>query len=109
MPLKVSNLVFMKRIHLIEFEDQPWFPGFLRNYMTDFLQFLTNKSKLFKPSIGIVDEMLRAGRENNIVDLGSGGGGGLLYIGEELVKRHPDLKIFLILKLLWPVRFPGII
>lgn len=95
MPLKVSNLVFMKRIHLIEFEDQSWFPGFLRNYMTDFLQFLTNKSKLFKPSIGILDEMLRAGKENNIVDLGSGGGGGLLYIGEELVKRHPDLKILM--------------
>ena len=68
----------MKRIHLIEFEDQPWFPGFLRNYMTDLLQFLANKSKLFKPSIGILDDMLKSSKENNIIDLGSGGGGGLL-------------------------------
>ena len=85
----------MNRIHLIEFEDQPWFPGFLRNYMTDLLQFLANKSKLFKPSIGILDEMLKSSKENNIIDLGSGGGGGLLYIAEELVKAHPDLNILM--------------
>ena len=85
----------MNRIHLIEFEDQPWFPGFLRNYMTDLLQFLANKSKLFKPSIGILDEMLKSSKENNIIDLGSGGGGGLLYIAEELAKAHPDLNILM--------------
>lgn len=91
----VFKLSLMKRIHLFEFEDQPWFPVFLRNYMTDFLQFLTNKSKLFKPSVGILDAMLTASNENTIVDLGSGGGGGLLWIGEELAKTHPNLHILM--------------
>ncbi len=35
----------MARIHLFEFENQAWFPSFLRNYGTDFLQFLSNKTK----------------------------------------------------------------
>ena len=38
----------MKRIHLFEFEDQTWFPSFLRNYVTDFLQFLSNKAKVYE-------------------------------------------------------------
>lgn len=83
----------MSRIHLFEFEDQSWFPGFLRNYMTDFLQFLTNKSKLFKPAIPILNQLLIESGESQLVDLGSGGGGGLLWIAEELKVQHPDLKI----------------
>ncbi len=79
----------------MEFEDQSWFPNFLRNYMTDFLQFLTNKSKLFKPSIDILDHMMKDSGETNIVDLGSGGGGGLLWIAEELKKKHPNLNILM--------------
>lgn len=85
----------MHRIHLFEFEDQSWFPDFIRNYMTDFLQFLTNKSKLFKPSVKILDDLLIASGENKIIDLGSGGGGGLLWIAEELEKKHDDLSIML--------------
>lgn len=49
----------MGRIHLFEFEDQKWFPGFLRNYGTDFLQFLSNKTKMYKPIIPIVKKGLR--------------------------------------------------
>ncbi len=37
----------MARIHLFEFEDQKWSPAFLRNYRTDFLQFLSNKTKMY--------------------------------------------------------------
>ena len=85
----------MKRIHFFEFEDQSWFPNFLRNYMTDFLQFLTNKSKLFKPSIDILDQMLKESGETTIVDLGSGGGGGLLWIADELQKKHQNLNILM--------------
>ena len=28
----------MKRLHLFEFEDQPWLPGTLRNHATDSLR-----------------------------------------------------------------------
>ncbi|SNZ02071.1 hypothetical protein SAMN06265377_3930 [Flagellimonas pacifica] len=82
-------------MHLFEFEDQKWFPGFLRDYGTDFLQFLSNKTKLYKPVIPILEKGLNADGTNTIVDLGSGGGGGLLWLNSELKKTNPDLKIIL--------------
>lgn len=85
----------MGRIHLFEFEDQPWFPTFLRNYGTDFLQFLSNKTKMYKPIVPIIVKGLEKSKTNTIVDLGSGGGGGLLWLNSELKNDVPDLKIIL--------------
>jgi len=85
----------MGRIHLFEFEDQKWFPTFLRNYGTDFLQFLSNKTKLYKPIIPIIEKGLQKSNAHQIIDLGSGGGGGLIWLNTELKKEIPDLKIIL--------------
>ncbi len=85
----------MKRIHLFEFEDQKWFPGFLRDYGTDFLQFLSNKSKLFKPALPILDKGLERSDTQDIIDLGSGGGGGWIWLNEELKKKVPGLRIWM--------------
>ena len=85
----------MKRIHLFEFEDQKWFPGFLRDYGTDFLQFLSNKSKLFKPALPILEKGLERSDTQDIIDLGSGGGGGWIWLNEELKKKMPGLKIWM--------------
>ena len=85
----------MGRIHLFEFEDQDWFPTFLRNYMTDFLQFLSNKTGLFKPVVAIIEETLRKSNTATIIDLGSGGGGALVGLNQDLKKKIPDLKIIM--------------
>ena len=85
----------MKRVHLFEFEDQKWFPKSLRNYGTDFLQFLSNKTKLYKPIIPIIEKGLKEKGNTQIIDLGSGGGGGLIWLNSELKKKVPDLKILL--------------
>ena len=85
----------MGRIHLFEFEDQKWFPTFLRNYGTDFLQFLSNKSGMYKPVIPILEKGLKKSHTNKIVDMGSGGGGGLIWLTNELKKNNPDLSITL--------------
>lgn len=85
----------MGRIHLFEFEDQKWFPSFLRNYGTDFLQFLSNKTKMFKPAIPILEKGLQKSEPQHVIDLASGGGGGLIWLGQELRKSFPDLKIVL--------------
>ncbi len=85
----------MRRIHLFEFEDQKWFPGLLRNYGTDFLQFLSNKTRMYKPIIPIIQKGLEKSGTNQIIDLGSGGGGGLIWLSEELKKKIPNLKITL--------------
>ncbi len=85
----------MGRIHLFEFEDQKWFPAFLRNYGTDFLQFLSNKTKLYKPIVPIIKKGLKQSNTNQIIDLGSGGGGGLIWLNSELKKDILDLRIML--------------
>ncbi len=85
----------MARIHLFEIEDQNWFPGFLRNYMTDFLQFLSNKTKMYRPIIPIIQGVLKTCKQNTIIDLCSGGGGGLLWLNQELSKSNSELKIIL--------------
>lgn len=85
----------MPRIHLFEFEDQQWFPTFLRNYGTDFLQFLSNKTKMYKPIISIIEKGIKESNTNQIIDLGSGGGGGLIWLNKELKKNNPQLKILL--------------
>lgn len=85
----------MGRIHLFEFEDQKWFPSFLRNYGTDFLQFLSNKTKMYKPIIPHLKQALEKSDTNQIIDLGSGGGGGLLWLNSELKKEVPSLKLTL--------------
>lgn len=85
----------MNRIHLFEFEDQIWFPQFLRNYVTDFLQFLSNKTKIYKPIIPIIKKGLLKSNTNQIIDLASGGGGGLLWLNKELQQEIPELKITL--------------
>jgi ActR/RegA family two-component response regulator len=85
----------MPRLHLFEFEDQQWFPTFLRNYITDFLQFLANATQLYKPVVPLIEKALKTRNTPTIVDLGSGGGGGLLWLNRELKKSVPDLKIVL--------------
>ncbi len=85
----------MGRIHLFEFEDQKWFPSFLRNYVTDFLQFLSNKTKLYKPIIPIIKKGLEKSRTNQIIDLGSGGGGALIWLNSELKKDISNLNVTL--------------
>jgi hypothetical protein len=85
----------MARIHLFEFEDLQWFPGFLRNYMTDFLQFLSNKTKMLGPAIPLLEKGIEQSRDHTLVDLASGGGGGMIWLNSELLKKFSDLKIIL--------------
>ncbi|PXY47195.1 hypothetical protein [Flavobacterium hydrophilum] len=85
----------MSRIHLFEFEDQQWLPEFIRNYMTDFLQFLSNKTAMYKGIVPIIEKGLKESRTNQIIDLASGGGGGLIWLNTELRQHNHDLKILL--------------
>jgi hypothetical protein len=85
----------VSRLHLFEFEDLPWFPSFLRNYGTDFLQFVSNRAKIYKPIVSLLNSALQKDGNNQIIDLGSGGGGGLLWLSEQLKENNPALKIVL--------------
>jgi hypothetical protein len=64
------------RLHLFEFEDFEWFPGFLREGQTDYLHFVITKAKIYQPAAPLVKDVLDKTGINEIIDLCSGGGGG---------------------------------
>lgn len=85
----------MKRKQLFEFEDQSWFPAFLRNYMSDFLQFISNRFDIYKNVTSLLSELVKKEGSSTIIDLASGGGGGLARVSNRLREEYPDLKIVL--------------
>ena len=86
----------MRRFHLFEFEDQEWFPTSIRNYGTDFLQFVANhQMDLYKGILPILEKGLSKVSNNTVVDLASGGGGPWLKVAENLEKNGTDFKLIL--------------
>ncbi len=85
----------MARIHLFEFGDQNWFPIALRNYETDFLQFLSNKTKMYQSIVPLLEDLMQETKQDQIIDIASGGGGGLVWLNQELKNKNPKLNITL--------------
>ena len=85
----------MRRIHAFEFNDLSWLPENLRNYATDFLQFVANAFDMYRCVIPILETGIRSSGNDTIIDIGSGGGGGLVKIAEHLKKSISDIKIIL--------------
>ena len=50
---------------------------------------------MFKPIVPMLEKALKKSNTTHMVDLASGGGGGLIWLSEELKKSLPDLKITL--------------
>jgi hypothetical protein len=65
----------MKRIHLFEFLDLPWYPQSFRRIQTDYLQFVTTLGSGHKNLIPLITKAIRHCGTTEIIDLCSGGGG----------------------------------
>ncbi len=65
------------RLHLFEFEDFGWFPDFLRRGQTDYLHFVIKSAGIYKPAAPLVKELVEISGCDEILDLCSGGGGGI--------------------------------
>ena len=74
----------MDRCHLFELEDQPWFPGVVRDLATDYLQFIQDRFRIDRAMTPLVRRALDEGRATRIVDLCSGGSGPLLGLVTDL-------------------------
>jgi len=85
----------MKRLHLFEFEDQSWFPNVIRQGITDYMQYASNKMDLYKNMIPIIKKGIQKSGTGRIIDICSGGGGGILKIHEKLKAEKIDSKIIL--------------
>lgn len=65
----------MRRIHAFELEDQPWLPRLIRDYATDFLQFMLDATDAYGPVAPLITRALKACGTRRVIDIGSGGGG----------------------------------
>jgi hypothetical protein len=99
----------MKRHHLFEWEDQPWLPVVLRDYLTDHLHFALGSDQarpLHQAIASVLQPTMEKLDTREIVDLCSGGGGPLLavqrYMGAEsnfpttvtLTDLYPNIAAF---------------
>lgn len=64
----------MGRMHLLELEDQPWFPARLREWTVDHLSFVQDLVDAYRPVVPVIEELVRAQEERRVVDLCSGSG-----------------------------------
>jgi hypothetical protein len=85
----------MRRIQFIELHDQPWFPQFLRNDVTDTLQHGMTLSKAYASIAPVLRCVLEATGSPPIIDLCSGGGGPWLDLGRRLECDSTDFHITL--------------
>ena len=65
----------MNRLQLVEIEDLPWCPRFLRDAATDYLRFVFELTHQYKPVGDVLRSLLRRHGGRRIVDLCSGAGG----------------------------------
>jgi hypothetical protein len=83
--------MMMKRRHIFEFSDIPWWPETLRALLTDLLQTLTEKTQPFSPRVSLIALALHATGQTRVVDLCSGSAGPWLHLQAQLQQAcgHP--------------------
>ena len=57
----------MKRLHLLEIEDQSWCPAAIRDGITDYLQFAVEKADLYKSISPRLERALLNGQDVNVI------------------------------------------
>jgi hypothetical protein len=83
----------MRRVHLFEWEDQPWLPRVFRDFITDHLRYTHNEAMREPVNLAIarhLASLLARTRTSRIVDLCAGAGGPLPRIGRVL---REDLSV----------------
>ena len=80
----------MRRFHLLELEDQSWFPAVIRDLATDYLQFIQTSVRLDRAMAPLVRGVMEATGEHRIIDLCSGGSGPLLGLVNDLALAGLD-------------------
>jgi hypothetical protein len=95
----------MRRIQFIELHEEPWFPGFLRDEVTDALQYGVNRLRVYGPAAPLIRSLVDSTGARRVVDLCSGGGGPWLELSRtiqlpdgalpvSLTDKYPNLPAF---------------
>jgi hypothetical protein len=83
------------RIHLFEFEDLPWFPSNIREGGTDYLRFFLNGTNFYRPIVPLLAELQETSGVDQVIDLCSGGGGGIEQVVSDLKPIRPQTQVCL--------------
>ena len=100
----------MPRLHLFEFEDQPWFPQIIREGMMDFLRHGISWTNFYEPAAPLIKQTIESAVETSLIELCAGGGGGVLkmvsYLDSincrpkfMLTDLYPNISVYESLKL----------
>src|SRR5437660_10489129 len=74
----------MRRVQFIEIHDQPWFPSFLRDQVTDDLQVLLNVGKPYADIVPQLREGIERAGADRVLDLCSGAGAPWPWLADDL-------------------------
>jgi hypothetical protein len=85
----------MRRIHLFEFTDLPWYPQTFRSIQTDYLQFITTLGAGHQNLIPLFTKALQHAKTTEIVDLCSGGAGPWVHLQEQFTQAGWPVRITL--------------
>jgi hypothetical protein len=85
----------VRRIHLFEIHDQPWFPSFLRDQMTEGLQAVFDFANLYRPIASRLRRALDDAGTRRVVDLCSGAGGPWPKLRQTCANEFADIEILL--------------
>jgi hypothetical protein len=85
----------MRRVHLLEIEDQPWCPRSLRDALTDYLGFVLERFAPYAGAAPLLARTLDRLGETRIVDLCSGGGGPWPDLVARLRATRPSVRVWL--------------
>jgi hypothetical protein len=79
----------MKRVDSTEIHEQPWFPGVLRDLVTDALQFILNLANVYLPMATRLGGALEVCGSRRVVDLCAGAGGPWPRLSPTLARLVP--------------------
>ncbi len=85
----------LPRVQLFELEDLAWFPRVIRDYATDYLQFIEHRLRLHRPVMPLLRDLLERSGSERIVDLCSGGSGPLRAVIRELRESGLEVQVLL--------------
>jgi hypothetical protein len=80
-------LVF-KRVHIFEFNDQPWLPESWRFSITDAIALVARLFNSYRWAMPVLAEALTRSGDTALLDLGSGSGGQVLDIRRRLAAKY---------------------
>src|SRR5438105_2311666 len=89
------GLTCMKRLHLIEIEDQAWCPRTIRDALTDYLQFALVVTKPYAAMVPLLYTALQRTGARRVLDLCSGAAGPWLWLRPVLADTGVNVSVCL--------------